>query len=92
MIGVVTVGMTFVITSGGIDLSVGAIVAIGGAFGCLYVSKQTDQNSVTATLIAVAIALVAGVLLGAWNGFLVARIGIQPYIAHTSPLDIRLTA
>jgi ribose/xylose/arabinose/galactoside ABC-type transport system permease subunit len=77
----VAIGMTLVIATGGIDLSVGAVVAIAGALACLYISKQSDQNSVLATLVAVGLALGVGLLLGLWNGLLVARAGIQPIVA-----------
>ena len=42
----VALGMTLVISTGGIDLSVGSLCAISGAIACLYISKQPDQNSV----------------------------------------------
>ena len=79
-LALVAVGMTLVIATGGIDLSVGSVVAITGALACLRLSKLDDQNSVTGVLLAVAVALVLSVVLGAWNGLLVARIGIQPII------------
>jgi simple sugar transport system permease protein len=77
----VAIGMTLVIATGGIDLSVGAVMAIAGATACWYINRQPDQNSVLGVLIAVALALAACALLGLWNGFLVARIGVQPIIA-----------
>jgi ribose/xylose/arabinose/galactoside ABC-type transport system permease subunit len=77
----VALGMTLVIATGGIDLSVGAVVAISGAMACLLISHQTNQNSVSGVLIAVAAALGLSLVLGLWNGFLVAVIGIQPIIA-----------
>lgn len=77
----VALGMTLVIATGGIDLSVGSVVAIAGAIACLHISRQPDQDSVSAVLIAVALALAASLVLGAWNGVLVARFGIQPIIA-----------
>jgi simple sugar transport system permease protein len=77
----VALGMTLVIATGGIDLSVGAVVAIAGALACLYISKQPDQNTVSGTLVAVALALVAGLVLGLWNGVLVTKAGIQPIVA-----------
>jgi simple sugar transport system permease protein len=79
-LALVAVGMTLVIATGGIDLSVGSVVAIAGALACLRISKLDDQNSVAGVLLAVAVALVLSVVLGAWNGLLVARIGIQPII------------
>jgi simple sugar transport system permease protein len=77
----VSIGMTMVIATGGIDLSVGSVVAIAGALACLRISQQSDQNSVGGVLSAVGIALVLALALGLWNGFLVAAIGIQPIIA-----------
>jgi len=80
-LALVALGMTLVIATGGIDLSVGSVVAITGALACLRITELEDQNSVTGVLLAVALALVLALVLGAWNGFLVARVGIQPIIA-----------
>ncbi|GAB4101519.1 ABC transporter permease [Micromonospora taraxaci] len=77
----VALGMTLVISTGGIDLSVGSLCAISGAVACMYISKQPDQNSLTVVLTALALALAISLVLGAWNGVLVAVIGIQPIIA-----------
>jgi ribose/xylose/arabinose/galactoside ABC-type transport system permease subunit len=77
----VGLGMTLVIATGGIDLSVGAVVAISAALACSMISHLKDQNSVSGVLLAVAAALGLSILLGLWNGILVAVIGIQPIIA-----------
>jgi ribose/xylose/arabinose/galactoside ABC-type transport system permease subunit len=77
----VALGMTIVIATGGIDLSVGAVVAISGALACLIISRLDDQASTGAVLLAVAAALGLSMALGLWNGVLVAVIGIQPIIA-----------
>ncbi|WP_327590159.1 ABC transporter permease [Nonomuraea sp. NBC_00507] len=71
----VSLGMTLVIATGGIDLSVGSVVAISGALACLQISQ--DASVFTAVVSALVLCLV----LGAWNGFLVAAVGIQPIIA-----------
>jgi simple sugar transport system permease protein len=77
----VSVGMTLVIATGGIDLSVGAVVAICGALACLRISDLPNQNAVGGVLVAVILAVGLALLLGAWNGLLVAGAGIQPIIA-----------
>jgi ribose/xylose/arabinose/galactoside ABC-type transport system permease subunit len=77
----VAVGMTLVVATGGIDLSVGSVVAISGALACLHLSGLGDQNSVGGTFAAIGIALGLCLVLGACNGLLVAALGIQPIIA-----------
>ncbi|GAB3337978.1 ABC transporter permease [Micromonospora halotolerans] len=77
----VALGMTLVIATGGIDLSVGSLCAISGAIACLHISQQRDQNSLGGVLTALALGLGVALVLGAWNGVLVAVIGIQPIIA-----------
>ncbi|SDZ44437.1 simple sugar transport system permease protein [Micromonospora pattaloongensis] len=77
----VALGMTLVIATGGIDLSVGSLCAISGAIACLHISTATDRNSPSTVLTALALAFGAALVLGAWNGLLVAVIGIQPIIA-----------
>jgi ribose/xylose/arabinose/galactoside ABC-type transport system permease subunit len=77
----VALGMTLVIATRGIDLSVGAVVAISGAFALSIIGDAPDPNSLGIVLFAVAASLVFGLILGAWNGLLVAVFGIQPIIA-----------
>ncbi len=77
----VALGMTLVIATGGIDLSVGSLCAISGAIACLHISRAPDQNDVATVATALALALGVALVLGMWNGVLVAVIGIQPIIA-----------
>ncbi|HYN94843.1 MAG TPA: ABC transporter permease [Pilimelia sp.] len=78
---IISLGMTLVIATGGIDLSVGSLVAISGALACLHISRQPDQNAMVVVVTAIAIAIGVSVVLGLWNGVLVAGAGIQPIIA-----------
>jgi ribose/xylose/arabinose/galactoside ABC-type transport system permease subunit len=80
-LALVALGMTVVIATRGIDLSVGSVVAISGAMSCLLISKLDNQDSVNGVLVAIAAALGLSMVLGLWNGVLVAVIGIQPIIA-----------
>ena len=77
----VALGMTMVIATAGIDLSVGSVMAISGAVACLRIAGLSDQNSVGGVLLAVLLAVLLSVVLGIWNGTLVAVVGIQPIIA-----------
>lgn len=77
----IALGMTLVIATRGIDLSVGAVVAIAGAVACSSIATADDPSSPAAALVGMALALGLCAVLGLWNGFLVAVLGIQPIIA-----------
>ncbi|MFY0407529.1 ABC transporter permease [Solicola sp. PLA-1-18] len=77
----IALGMTLVIATRGIDLSVGAVVAISGAVTCTYIAGAPDPTSASAAVVGLSMALGLCVLLGLWNGFLVSVLGIQPIIA-----------
>lgn len=79
-LALVATGMTLVIATRGIDISVGAVVAIAGAAAATILATQPFPS---AGLIgeAVGAALIVGVLSGMWNGMLVAYVGMQPIIA-----------
>lgn len=70
------IGMTLVIATRGIDLSVGATMAISGAAAALLLTR--GGASAPAAVVA---GLAAGLAAGLWNGALVAYIGIQPIVA-----------
>ena len=74
-IGFMAFGVTFIIITGGIDLSVGAVMAIAGATAA---SMTVAGHSLPVVLLA---ALAAGALAGLWNGILVAVLKIQPFVA-----------
>ena len=76
----VALGMTLVIATRGIDLSVGAVAAISGAVACTWIAGA-DEGSAGKALVACLLALVVCLVLGLWNGFLVSVLGIQPIIA-----------
>ncbi|GAA2856080.1 sugar ABC transporter permease [Actinoplanes cyaneus] len=77
----VSLGMTLVISTGGIDLSVGSVMAISGAVACLLIKDLGNQNAVGSVLLIMAVAIAVSAALGLWNGSLVAIVGIQPIIA-----------
>ena len=84
VIGVVTVGMTFVIIGGGIDLSVGAIVALSSVW-CTTVATQTMAED-THWIVMVLAALAVGAGCGLVNGVLIAYGRIVPFIATLAML------
>lgn len=77
----VALGMTIVIATRGIDLSVGAIMAVSGAVALTIIDNSGNAENVGTVLVAVVTALLVALVLGVWNGFLVSVLGIQPIIA-----------
>ena len=77
---ILAMGMTLVIATGGVDLSVGAVMAITGAVAAMLI-KNLLPGLPGGIVAAVGFALLAGLLAGAWNGLLVAVFKIQPIIA-----------
>ena len=73
-VALLSLGMVLVIATGGIDLSVGAVMAISGAIA----ASLADSH---AWPVAVGAGLGAGLICGAWNGFLVAVLRMQPIVA-----------
>lgn len=77
----VALGMTVVIATRGIDLSVGAVMAVSGAVALTIIDGSSDPGSVGTVLVAIVVSVLVALVLGAWNGFLVAVLDIQPIIA-----------
>ncbi|MEK1888947.1 MAG: ABC transporter permease [Phyllobacterium sp.] len=80
---IVAVGMTLVIATGGIDLSVGSLMAISGALApMIFLGKIVPIDNIG---LAVAAAMIGSVgvagLLGLFNGWLIAKFRIQPIVA-----------
>lgn len=74
-VALLAVGMTLVIATRGIDLSVGTIMAICGAVAAWAIAAGLGLMP------ALLLALAAGAVAGLWNGLLVAVVGIQPFVA-----------
>ncbi len=81
---ILAVGMTLVVAaSGGTDISVGAVSAVAGAAAIFLLGGgQTSTDHYCAPyILGFFVALLVGTLCGAWNGFLVAKMKIQPMVA-----------
>jgi ribose/xylose/arabinose/galactoside ABC-type transport system permease subunit len=77
-VALVAIGMTLVVSTGGIDLSVGSVMAVGGAIGAILIPHGV--------VVAVAAALAGAVAIGLLNGLLVARMGVQPIVVTLATL------
>jgi len=88
----VAIGMTLVIATGGVDLSVGAVIAISAAMGAVLINPALGNKLITNDILTkdatntplwliVLVDLAAGTLCGLWNGLLVSRGKIQPMVA-----------
>lgn len=74
-VAILAIGMTLVIATGGIDLSVGAVMAIAGATAA---TMTVAGHSLPVVILAT---LGSGLLCGLWNGVLVSLLKIQPFVA-----------
>ncbi|QKS72546.1 ribose ABC transporter permease [Paenalkalicoccus suaedae] len=75
-------GMTFVILTGGIDLSVGAILAFSGAVTATLMAAGVDP------ILAMMVGLLVGAILGAINGLIISKGKVAPFIATLATMTI----
>lgn len=81
-IAMVALGMTIVIASGGIDLSVGAVMALSGALvPYIFLSQFGAANPAMGLTLAISVGLLAGLACGMLNGWLINQFAIQPIVA-----------
>ena len=78
---ILALGMTFVIATGGVDISCGTVVAISAAVCCITLGGDISGVPEHPFIIAIIASLIAGVIAGCWNGFLVSRLKIQAMVA-----------
>lgn len=78
----VAVGMTFVIITGGIDLSVGSIMALNGMIMAMMMASGAAPG------IAVIVGLLLGILFGAGNGLLIAGLKLQPFLVTLGSMSV----
>lgn len=81
--GIIAIGMTFVIMTGGIDLTVGSLVAVAGV-----VTSSILVANPSNVVIAVAAGIIVCGLFGAMNGFFVAYMGVPPFVATLAGMTI----
>jgi ribose transport system permease protein len=74
MLGIYTIGLAFVIITGGIDLSVGSVIGLTGVTMAALLAAGTN------VWVAVAIAMTISIAVGVCQGFLITRLKLQPFI------------
>jgi ribose transport system permease protein len=81
LIGIISLGMTFVILTGGIDLSVGSVLALASSIAAVVLTRLWPGASPSVHILsAAAVAVAVCGVAGAVNGVVVARLGVQPFI------------
>ncbi len=83
VVGVLAIGQTLVILSAGIDLSCGAVMALGA----IVMTRQAVNNGVQ-PIVAIGLGLVICAVFGAINGLLITRIRLPPFIVTLGTLNI----
>jgi ribose transport system permease protein len=91
-VGIVTLGVTLVIVTGGIDLSVGSTMALS-AIICAIVMQSVSGTAIDSVpfagmLVSVCAGLGVALLIGLANGLLIARIGLSPFVTTLGMLSI----
>jgi ribose transport system permease protein len=88
--GIIGLGMTFVIITAGIDLSVGSLVAFTGSVVLLTMNAflRVVDNEVLGIVVAFIVGITVGGLAGAFNGFMVTKGKIVPFIATLGTMAI----
>ena len=92
LFGVLAIGAAVVIISGGIDLSVGAVVAFSSVICAKMMTEwlrgdRTGDPSTPVIILAMAITLAVGLLIGLFHAFLINRFGLPPFIATLATMS-----
>ncbi|AYO29208.1 ATP-binding cassette domain-containing protein [Biomaibacter acetigenes] len=82
VLAIVSIGMTYVILTGGIDLSVGSNIAFAGAVAAIAV------NSTGSAMIGFVSAMLAGLIIGTINGSMIGYYGISPFMATLATMSL----
>lgn len=84
--GIIAVGMTMIIISGGIDLSIGSLLAVSGMVGALVMGKM--GMGMDAMLVGTAAGILTGVLCGLLNGVMITKLRLAPFIVTLGTMSI----
>lgn len=87
-IAIIAIGATFVITAGGLDLSVGAMTAFIASLAIMFMNTGGIANPLTMVLAAMALMLAIGMACGLTNGLVITLGKIEPFIATLGMMGI----
>src|SRR5512139_2185978 len=82
VINIMALGMTLVVISGGIDLSVGSMLGLAGVLGVMTMDRGAPP------ILGIAAGMVAGLLCGLFNGLMITRLKLNPFIVTLGTLGI----
>ena len=82
IVGLGAIGMTFIIVSGGIDLSVGSVIALAGVVAAVVLRDGQSPA------LAIGAAVLTGAIVGAWNAALITGLRVIPFIATLGTLGV----
>jgi ribose transport system permease protein len=85
---IMAVGMTVVIITGGIDLSIGSMYALASVCGALVLSPYGPSGGGGATVLGVAVTILVGALLGFLNGAMITAFKVHPFIITLGTMAI----
>jgi len=89
VIAIIAIGMTMVIIAGGIDLSVGSLIALSAVIAAWFIQIMGGTGAGTATLwLSCAIAILACGLTGAFSGWMITSFRIPPFIATLAMMQV----
>ena len=86
--GIIALGMTLIIISGGFDLSVGSMTAFAGGVGLFAMNSVNSFNPLFAIIVSIVVAIAFATFLGLLNGLLVTKGKIAPFIATLGTMSI----
>jgi len=84
----IATGMTFVIISGGIDLSVGSVAALSGIVVTAVILPLAGISILLCVLVSIVLSVIVGCLCGMINGFAIARLRVPPFVATLAMMNI----
>lgn len=84
----ISCGMTFVILSGGIDLSVGSVAALASIAGAALIKCFPDANLFLSIVVILGVAIVVGGICGSINGFFISKMRVSPFIVTLAMMNV----